>query len=680
MRLKLTAWDSDGGDYAINDATNYEANIAPGNAMPSATANFIDLGQGDSILAGKTLDGGYFTFNIILRNAGDLEGEIEPLRDQLNSWFRPNDFIFRKLLAEDLDNGNKEWYLEGYPVTPPLAADGSPTTYSITLALKQPYWLENEDNTDTWIITSDTDTNVIVNTGNMPALPTFTITAIEAKSSNGIAHKDFYAIHTSGWGASKIPVDITGGGIDTAAQVTAGRMLASGDDVGVSLNGVYVPRWAGGDGWNGANTTIWINMSFTAIPNMTLLDTLDGSTLPASIRLQCPSSFNGVQLTNLVMPQNRTIKVDDELITYSTYNFDLNTKIATLIPTSRAAKGSDIDTHSIGAAALIIENEVWLTYGNPDAATPVIDDTEKPIFDLAESTNDIWKYYEFGDTTNLRTGAPIKNGIAKTRQGNGPVVVANWYTGSHGADANPYTEIGMMEGYGFISANWLSWVFQHPGGISNLAGNGSRYRLGSVENWTTNMFIEIRRGARMSWFNSFPTPVYYTVSAPSTLDTWEDFSFDVAVTAFYGFDPVGGSLEVSWSFVTQLSSSLTDPSLVMAELQDATQTNLDPPTCTRMGAIQENYKLSGYLSNDTTNEIINFNDLITKTNVDLTIDCENQEIYSEDGKQLRGMIAFSGAKRDEWMTLGFGSNTFTFSDTGTVQLNIVTTWKGRNTI
>lgn len=75
-----------------------------------------------------------------------------------------------------------------------------------------------------------------------------------------------------------------------------------------------------------------------------------------------------------------------------------------------------------------------------------------------------------------------------------------------------------------------------------------------------------------------------------------------------------------------------------------------------------------------------FNDLITKTSNTITIDCDEQEIYSADGKRIRGMIKFEGTKRDEWVTLASGANSIVFTDTGTVEVTIVTTWRARNTI
>lgn len=651
MRLKLTTWDS---SHNINDVTNYEAGLTPEVVMPSAMATFIDLGQGDPILAGKTLDGGYLTFYILLR------GSLETQRDTINGWFRANDFTFRKLVAQDLDNANKEWYVEGYPVTPPILSAESASKYTVTLALKQPYWIESSQQTDTWSITAGTETQPITSVGNMPALPLFEITAIQAKSSNGIAYKTFYAIHTSGYGATKIPVDITGGGLDTAALTTA-KMRADGFDVGVNINGVYVDRWFGEGlhAFDTIDTTIWANMSFKPAPTMTLSVALDGITTPATLKV----AYTDAAIT---LPQNSTVQIGTELITYSSYTVDAATKIITFVPTLRAAKGSSIAAHSIAAAVYWIENEVWLTYGNASATAPVINDANKPILDLAISDNSTWKYLLFGDAAGLRSGAPVlqKTGINPNAYG---------FTGNEDTNVSPYTDAGIklsskVGNFSLIdddSRTRIEWMFNHPGGISNFAAAGKAYQVGT--RWPS--YAITNRGFLIG---NLPSSIYYVIPAPSIAAVWQAItSINVAIS--------NNSKNVYFASTGGQGSTLPMP-YSMVQLTEVTLTNYAPPTVTPMGVEQANYKLSGSLLNDTTDESIIFNDLITKTSNKITIDCENQEVYSADGKRLRGMIQFGGAKRDEWMTLVAGANSLVFTDTGTVEVTIVTKWRGRNTI
>lgn len=634
MRLELYTWDS----HAINDVTNYQAVIQPGNAMPSATATFIDLGRGNPILAGKILDGGYFTFKIILR------GNIETQRDELNKWFRPNDFTLRKLVALDKDNGDKDWYLEGYPVTPPLAGEKI-SEYSITLALSSPYWIENDLNTNTWSITADTETEVMTNVGNVAALPKITLTAINAKGSNLIGYKTFYAIHTSGYGGT-FPIDITAASLDTDAMITAGNLLASGDDLSVIINGAPAYRWFGGGGIDSATTGVWTHMTFTPAPVMTLATTLDNSTTPATITANYTSNY-----AIMIKPYS-TIQIGSELITFSSYGYNPSLKMITFDVLQRGAKGSTKAAHAIGDAVYWIENEVWLSYGNPDATPPVIDDNQKPTFNLTTSTNTNWDYSIFGTSGLAQTAAPYQSGSG-----------IYYNTTRMSKTGTLYEVIGIridssVKAGGVISADKPHWIFSHPGGFSHIDADGETFRSGSLFGTCTIDANGI---------------TYYTVpiTIPALPNVWEGFTVDE--------DLAENPTQLRFSHTGALGTTLPSP-YALAELDNVSLTIYNPPTITPIGIEQVNYNFNGTIKNNATGDIINLNNLLTKTGETITIDCETKEIYSTDGQRLRAFISLSGTVRDEWFTLESGANSIVFTDVGTAQVTQVTTWRGRNTI
>ena len=649
MRMSLQFWDDTTG-LDLN-GTDFEATekIGAGNGMAPAQEDFIDLGESDPYPGGKTLSGSFYTFQVRLKGSGDAAIEVQ--RDLLNKWFRPNDFTFRKLVGYDVDNSNKDWYLLGRTVTPPTLEEGSvKNLYNITIALQVPYWIEYDLNTDNWTVDSDTETKTMTSVGNMPALPTFEITPVQAKASNDLKYKTFYAIHTSGWGGTKIPIDITDGGLDTASLTTA-KMRADGYDVGVSVNGVYVDRWFGE--FDTASTKIWINLNFKPVPAMTLNVALAGSGVPATLKVEYVSG-------SITLAQNSTLQIGSELITYSSYTVNAANKIITFVPTLRKAKGSSIASHSVGDAVYWIENEIWLTYGNSSAPAPVINDANKPTIDLDDSTNDSWVSYEYGNFTNIRSVTPGFYGAFSE-------LYTHAYTGDHGANADPFTELGLYLSStpsGNIILNnikRIAWILSHPGGISHFAANGESYRSG--ENFP-DVYLS----------NKAPGSVgdtYVIVPPPASAATWDTFSISETLA-----DNPKRVFFIMWG---ALGTTLPAP-YAMAELDDLTLTVYDPPTISAMGVEQANYKLTGSLVNDTTDAEILFNDLITKTGNTITIDCAEQEVYSEDGKRLRGMIKFGGPKRDDWMTFVSGANSIVFTDVGTVELDIVTKWRGRNTI
>ena len=79
MQIRITEWDG----HSLQDSS-FEAQVAigAGNGMAPATATFIDMGQGDPVLGGKTLSGSSFTFRIQLKGATD--SALEDQRDLLS--------------------------------------------------------------------------------------------------------------------------------------------------------------------------------------------------------------------------------------------------------------------------------------------------------------------------------------------------------------------------------------------------------------------------------------------------------------------------------------------------------------------------------------------------------------------------------------------------------------------
>jgi hypothetical protein len=278
-----------------------------------------------------------------------------------------NDFTPKKLVGLDIDNSNKDWYLLGYPVSAPMLVPGAvKNLYNITLALSTPYWIENDLNTDEWTVESSPDTNVLANVGNVPAYPKFTITPKQAKSSNDMKYKEFWAVHwDSGLGFTDKPVDITNSAYDTAALVTASKMQATGADLRVNIDGVNVDYWFGGGGIDSATTAIWVNLTLIAVPDMVLVTSLpNNDTVPASIVVSYDESFSSYATQ---IPQNRSIQVQSEIISYSTYTIDAASRTVTFIPTERAAKGGAYAAHAPGVAVYCIQHDIWTTHGDATA-------------------------------------------------------------------------------------------------------------------------------------------------------------------------------------------------------------------------------------------------------------------------------------------------------------------------
>lgn len=647
MRLSLQTWDDDGEAYQINDGTNYEAVITPGTMMPSATPVFIDLGERDPILAGKTLSGGQFTFHIVVKS-----GQVEAARDELNSWFRVSDFTPKKLMAYNLDDSNSEWYLEGYPITPPVPMEG-PSKFSITLALKQPYWIKNTTDTNDWNIGSSTETQVFTNSGNIKAYPIFRLSPQGAKSSSLYNNRTYCAVYNTWTGFSGgCWVNLfPGGGLDTASEVSGGQMNADGNDLKVLVNGASVPRFFGD--MNTDHTNVWVYLTFPKPTAYPLQTALDGSTTPSSVFITIPDR-------TVTAPSRGFIMIGSELIGYTSWAYVGSMMRFSGI--SRHVKGTTIAAHSVGATASIIPFDIWVVWGNPSETAPVQDDNLEPSFDLVSSDNDSLVYSTFQNAIGTKL---TSRGVIINRGNTNPE--AAYYNVSHTPSDGfvyPAAVFGMKissytSGNSVINANTkLQWAAFHPGGIAHVTASGGKYRNGSLFGSFTIQ-------------NGTGSTVYYTETAPGSAGAWGSISIDTDIT------------NSPTSIIFQLSGSLgtTLPlRYAMAEIASMTLDIEHPMTVFTPTPTETPYLITGYLENLTNEHKIVFKGISTKTGDYVYLDCETLDIYLEDGTRIRGAIEFDGPARDDWMVFEPGDNSIKFYDLNTADLDIHTTWQARNTI
>jgi hypothetical protein len=110
----------------------------------------------------------------------------------------------------------------------------------------------------------------IANNGSAPAKPVITVKFNAAKTDGPLYYRNrcFPNICTN---ALKDPdgegyPTLVKSGLDTAALVTAGKALASGNDFLVWVDGVKVDRWfgTGSTAWNQATTNVWANIPWVA--------------------------------------------------------------------------------------------------------------------------------------------------------------------------------------------------------------------------------------------------------------------------------------------------------------------------------------------------------------------------------------------------------------------------------
>jgi hypothetical protein len=197
----------------------------------------------------------------------------------------------------------------------------------------------------------------IVNDGNGPEQnPVFTLIPTTQKAAG-----DAYLYKREVVIANKVArtfanyaLDVTNGGLDTAALVTATKMQADVDDLRVLVDGVEVTRWIGENAAtdaNSATTTVWINLTLS--PGI-----ITG--LLAAISAGTPSDGSDLEVTRggtAGFPRTGAVLVGDEVIEYDGITASNTNGRAAFLNIKRGRRNTTAASHSAGDAVY------WATAG-----------------------------------------------------------------------------------------------------------------------------------------------------------------------------------------------------------------------------------------------------------------------------------------------------------------------------
>jgi hypothetical protein len=390
------------------------------------------------------------------------------------SWYVNADFIG---LTEDSNSGKTAAFGAVFAVDDPIWKKLIPSTASLTT---------NGSGAAQYLY--------ITPIGNQPALPIITITPNSGGGNDfGFLYQRFVTVYNKSPNAfTTYPIDITGGGLDTATLIGANKMLANGDDCRVYVNGVDVKRWFGGGGINNASTTIWINLTSPANNDMTLGVNIAGTGAITEIEIE-NTAANIAMLPKI--PLSGNVLINSEIFVYT--GVDIGTRKLTGV--TRAQKQTSAGTHT-DTDLMVIIPEVWLYYGNPNIAPYVVDDTRKPVIDLATSTNQVHNYVsEFYSADGQRT-AVWKQGTYL------PALLSRHYT----ATENTLTDPASVVGTWCKERSLLWWMLYNPCGFEEITSmTGKKYSANGVFDVTVNqselgnlfdmVFRESSPGAGAGW-------------------------------------------------------------------------------------------------------------------------------------------------------------------------------------
>jgi hypothetical protein len=636
MKLSLVSWNGTN----INNGSPFTAFI-PRGQMASLNYNPVLTPRADDYpaLSSAVKQGSVLVIGIIVAAGNNINTNRELLKRYFFS-----DQEKHNLIAQDEADSNKQYFRSGIPVRL-NEENGAPNTFSIVIQTDYPYWQLVTATADNWAVTSSGDTESITNAGNQYVKPIFTITPTTTKTG-GLTYRRYVPIYNNMDKACSLPLDITGGGLDTAALTTA-KMQADGDDLRVWMDNTEVYRWL--SGMDTAATKVWVNVPLGPRIESTLLAGING----AATTLTFPQTKAGTEfLQALSKTTNQTLLIESEAVVFDPDNIDfLNWQITGV---TRGQKDTTAAVHASAVAVRYIEHDLWILYGDATLTAPDVDDSFKPIFDLT-STNGAWAFTNYFDDGLNRPGA-WKGEVRASR-----TKMSYTYTATENEFADPSTVLGLAErcSTDFTVANesaTLDWMFSHPCGITNVLYSGRKYRTGSWPGIAGLQYLQ-------------PGAVWFTVAnetEPTLVFTWE--AFGPSSTA------LGGTYEgIRFVIDGILSSVIDEAALIEFDTVALTFASANLPTIA-VGAETAINFFDVKLTNNTTTEYIKFKTMCP-VNTALVIDTDSRTAYLPDGRAVPVTLS---TNRQDWLNLAPGANTLAWVDVGTVAVTVVVSHRDKN--
>lgn len=636
MELVIETWNS----IAVNDSNPYASTFPPGQRV-NLTSQGISVPRANLFpyLSGRVLKEHFVQIRVIIAGQND----IPTYRELLKAIFDVTDNSPHNLITKDIADSDRQWYLRGFPVSIQEQQAG---LYFVRLQLETPIWQLVTPGTDTWNISTDSDTESITNIGTVYVPPVFEITPTVSKTG-GLSKGIWIPVYNPMSSPFTQPLEITDGGLDTAALVAGGFMQASGNDFLVWQDGNFVDRWL--DAMDSASTRCWINVNLPPIQSAVLGANIAGAGSISTITLASTRASKSFLIAmNKVI--NQVVYFGSEAFLFT--GVDLFTYQLTGV--TRAAKGTSDTVHTAGDVVYWMPTDLWILYDDPTLGAPDISDTLKPMCDLSSDNNllSFTNYFEQARTRPFSWQGEVNS--TKTN-------VSYTFTGFENTQANPSVELGLalsnLPDVTIIQqeTGQLDWLFSHPCGMTNVSYAGEKYTIRT--SWPSIVGLQILvDGAAWQTVQNEAIPI-----APAF---WDTISQSVSLGGTYG----------SVRFAIDGTLSLTAGDIAMAQFNTVILTidssNLPILVLTTAQAI--NF-FNFTLTNNTTGDALVVN-APCPLNVTMTIDCEGKVLSMSNGDRFSIQLS---TDRTDWLDLDPGANTLQWDDVGTNGVTIVTTHRDR---
>jgi hypothetical protein len=599
------------------------------------------------VYAGKAVEGMTLPIKVIW--PAGLGGNLEELKAKLLVVDPAGEQPPQALVLSD---GSSQWYYEAVV----LAIDDlEGNSVMVMFYIAEPVLRAVTTSAQNVTLTGNSTNASITSNGTIPTKPVLTITPNAAKTVSGAYQNRISCILYNKLDdkVSRWPIDITNGGLNTAALVSGGYLQASCVDLRVFVDGVETPRYLGNP--NAANTKVWVNFDFSPLQKCVLSGAMAAGDTITSLQLK---KDNHTKKFLGKVPASGAVLIDSELFTYS----GRDVKAYTLTGVCRAQRLTSAAGHSAGALVYWVEHDVAILYGNAGAyAGDSYDnqDARAPMFDLASSSNSSWVYADFADAAKLRTGL-WENQVSK-RRGN----LTFCATADPTVDADGMADPASMAGLWMIAykkgAKWqaedaeLEWRLNNPAGIAAVTLSGKKY---FAHAWPK---VQLKRYTSSGW------KVVYTEAQgnPASWQAWSASNLNCG-------NSVAIRVIMDGALPQKDSNTFFGIDAATAAINTA---NLPFIAVINPGAISSNYPLIMEIANATTGDYLVIN-WPGKVGESLVVDCESKTASSPSMPNA-AMCVYTPVPRAAWMSLAAGANSLTISDNYSTNVLIRFEWKDR---
>lgn len=505
-------------------------------------------------------------------------------------------------------------------------------------------WRSTLEEEEVWTVNASATRSLTV-AGDLDAYPVYTLTPNSAKTTPNWPYIRMILIEwRSPYGGSH-PIDVTGGGLDTDALLTAGK-ITDESNIAVKMNGVLKRHFYGNDSYDfgTTQTRIWIDMEFRPA----VFPVTAGYIFSTSTTWRVDNDFG--------LPPSGTLQVGDEIVTYT------GRAPGYLYGVARGQYGTTAAAHYAAELITYYQGVGWLVYG-PDAVTPenlksdAYRTAQEPMMLQAavSSSNAIWQYQMFGWHDR-----PKSWGYASYLNNLGFVDESDVYGAYDAPWVEPWNALGFKAGW--TSLSLYSQRFAIP--VKSLRVQGRRMirvsPAAAPNAPTLTVLSEDQRQRKVVWAA--------TEGAGRDTNMW----FDVDTDDFrpFGYSEEIGFNRVHWG-VSQASHLQADIQVMYVRFDDNYLPNVT------LSAEMTEYDLDLTLENTTTGESLTVQMPNLSPDESLVIDSQWQTVtYTRDGSNQYGTVR-RDRPRPKFLKLVPGVNNFQITEAGMGELEIKVTYRPR---